>query len=57
MKRLQEVVGADARPTPIQAVSWSLTQGSSQDLIGVAETGAGKTFAFLRATPARLVYC
>ena len=47
------------RPTPIQAVCWALAAPSvarprPRDLIAVAETGAGKTFAFLLPAVARV---
>ncbi|KAJ2160023.1 RNA-dependent ATPase [Coemansia sp. RSA 552] len=34
-----------ARPTPIQSACWPLIS-ASRDVIGIAETGSGKTFAF-----------
>jgi ATP-dependent RNA helicase DDX5/DBP2 len=50
---------ASLRPTTIQAVCWALTSPSvkrprPRDLIAVAETGAGKTFAFLLPAVARV---
>ena len=47
------------RPTPIQSACWGLAAPTAArprpcDLIGVAETGAGKTFAFLLPAVARM---
>ena len=43
--RIQKVLSQFPAPTPIQAVSWPYLL-SSRDVVGVAETGSGKTFAF-----------
>ena len=43
--RLQSVISKFPKPTPIQAVAWPFLL-SAKDVIGVAETGSGKTFAF-----------
>ncbi|EPE04504.1 dead deah box helicase [Ophiostoma piceae UAMH 11346] len=37
--------GSYKNPTPIQAASWPYTLGG-RDLVGIAETGSGKTMAF-----------
>lgn len=55
---IQGHVGAP-RPTPIQSACWGLAAPTAArprpcDLIGVAETGAGKTFAFLLPAVARM---
>jgi ATP-dependent RNA helicase DBP3 len=42
---IQSEVAKFPKPTPIQAVSWPYLL-SNRDVIGVAETGSGKTFAF-----------
>lgn len=42
---IQSVVAKFPKPTPIQAVAWPYLL-SGNDVIGVAETGSGKTFAF-----------
>lgn len=43
--KISEVINKFPTPTPIQSVSWPYLL-SSKDVIGVAETGSGKTFAF-----------
>lgn len=43
--RIQKVLSVFPKPTPIQSVSWPYLL-SGKDVIGVAETGSGKTFAF-----------
>ena len=43
--RIQSVISKFPKPTPIQAVAWPFLL-SGRDVIGVAETGSGKTFAF-----------
>jgi hypothetical protein len=45
---------AGRRPTPIQAVCWAVAGQLPVDIVGVAETGAGKTFAFLVGAFSRL---
>lgn len=48
-KRILKVLSQFPTPTPIQSASWPyLVNG--RDIVGVAETGSGKTFAF--AVPA-----
>ncbi|KAM3159643.1 ATP-dependent RNA helicase DBP3 [Lachancea thermotolerans] len=42
---IQEEISKFPKPTPIQAVSWPYLL-SGKDVVGVAETGSGKTFAF-----------
>lgn len=43
--KIQSEISKFPKPTPIQSVSWPyLLEG--KDVIGVAETGSGKTFAF-----------
>ena len=42
---IQSEIAKFPKPTPIQAVSWPYLL-SGRDVIGVAETGSGKTFAF-----------
>ncbi|GAV55728.1 hypothetical protein ZYGR_0AY01200 [Zygosaccharomyces rouxii] len=42
---IQSEISKFPKPTPIQAVSWPYLL-SGRDVIGVAETGSGKTFAF-----------
>ncbi|KAL3236536.1 RNA-dependent ATPase DBP3 [Nakaseomyces bracarensis] len=44
-KEVQNEIAKFPKPTPIQAVSWPYLL-SGKDVIGVAETGSGKTFAF-----------
>lgn len=44
-KEVQKEIAKFPKPTPIQAVSWPYLL-SGKDVIGVAETGSGKTFAF-----------
>ncbi|CCD26684.1 RNA-dependent ATPase DBP3 NDAI_0I01150 [Naumovozyma dairenensis CBS 421] len=44
-ERIQDEIAKFPKPTPIQAVSWPYLL-SGKDVIGVAETGSGKTFAF-----------
>ena len=43
--KIQQEIAKFPQPTPIQAVSWPYLL-SNRDVIGVAETGSGKTFAF-----------
>ncbi|ONH70078.1 ATP-dependent RNA helicase DBP3 [Cyberlindnera fabianii] len=43
--KIQSEIAKFPKPTPIQAVSWPFLL-DSRDVIGVAETGSGKTFAF-----------
>ncbi|VEU24250.1 DEKNAAC105309 [Brettanomyces naardenensis] len=43
--RLEKVMEKFDKPTPIQAASWPYLFNGN-DVIGVAETGSGKTFAF-----------
>ncbi|QLL30323.1 hypothetical protein HG536_0A01400 [Torulaspora globosa] len=43
--RIQSALSVFTKPTPIQSVSWPYLL-SGKDVIGVAETGSGKTFAF-----------
>jgi ATP-dependent RNA helicase DBP3 len=43
--KISKVVAKFPKPTPIQSVSWPYLL-SGTDVIGVAETGSGKTFAF-----------
>ena len=45
VSEVQKVISKFPKPTPIQAVSWPYLL-SQKDVIGVAETGSGKTFAF-----------
>ncbi|AAS53292.1 AFL080Wp [Eremothecium gossypii ATCC 10895] len=42
---IQKEISKFPKPTPIQAVSWPYLL-AGKDVIGVAETGSGKTFAF-----------
>ena len=42
---IQSEIAKFPKPTPIQSVSWPYLL-SAKDVIGVAETGSGKTFAF-----------
>lgn len=42
---IQSEISKFPKPTPIQAVSWPYLL-AGRDVIGVAETGSGKTFAF-----------
>ncbi|SCU93629.1 LANO_0E04390g1_1 [Lachancea nothofagi CBS 11611] len=42
---IQEEISKFSKPTPIQAVAWPYLL-SGKDVVGVAETGSGKTFAF-----------
>ncbi|SCW00470.1 LAFE_0C04896g1_1 [Lachancea fermentati] len=42
---IQEEISKFPKPTPIQAISWPYLL-SGRDVVGVAETGSGKTFAF-----------
>ena len=44
-KKIQSEIAKFPKPTPIQAASWPYLL-SGRDVIGVAETGSGKTFAF-----------
>ena len=44
-KKIQDEIAKFPKPTPIQAASWPYLL-SGRDVIGVAETGSGKTFAF-----------
>jgi len=44
-KEIQSEIAKFPKPTPIQAASWPYLL-SGRDVIGVAETGSGKTFAF-----------
>ena len=44
-KEIQNEIAKFPKPTPIQAASWPYLL-SGRDVIGVAETGSGKTFAF-----------
>lgn len=43
--RIQSIISKFPKPTPIQAVAWPYLL-SGKDVVGVAETGSGKTFAF-----------
>lgn len=43
--KIQSEISKFPKPTPIQAVSWPYLL-AGKDVIGVAETGSGKTFAF-----------
>lgn len=43
--RIQSIIAKFPKPTPIQSVSWPFLL-ADKDVIGVAETGSGKTFAF-----------
>lgn len=43
--QIQSEISKFPKPTPIQAVSWPYLL-NGRDVIGVAETGSGKTFAF-----------
>lgn len=43
--KIQKSISQFPSPTPIQAVSWPFLL-SRKDVVGVAETGSGKTFAF-----------
>lgn len=43
--KIQKEISKFPKPTPIQAVSWPYLLNGN-DVIGVAETGSGKTFAF-----------
>ncbi|KAM9933431.1 hypothetical protein OXX80_006947 [Metschnikowia pulcherrima] len=45
VEEVQKAISKFPSPTPIQAVSWPYLL-SNKDVIGVAETGSGKTFAF-----------
>ncbi|PSK38715.1 ATP-dependent RNA helicase DBP3 [Candidozyma pseudohaemuli] len=45
ISEVQKVITKFPKPTPIQAASWPFLL-SGKDVIGVAETGSGKTFAF-----------
>lgn len=42
---LLNVFAKFANPTPIQAVTWPISL-SGRDIVGIAETGSGKTYAF-----------
>ncbi|CCE63333.1 hypothetical protein TPHA_0E02410 [Tetrapisispora phaffii CBS 4417] len=44
-KKIQDEISKFPKPTPIQSVSWPYLL-TGRDVIGVAETGSGKTFAF-----------
>ncbi|QEO20469.1 ATP-dependent_RNA_helicase_DBP3 [Candidozyma auris] len=44
-EQVQKVITKFPKPTPIQAASWPFLL-SGNDVVGVAETGSGKTFAF-----------
>lgn len=44
-KKIQTQIAKFPKPTPIQSVAWPYLL-SGKDVIGVAETGSGKTFAF-----------
>ncbi|RLV94512.1 ATP-dependent RNA helicase DBP3 [Spathaspora sp. JA1] len=44
-EKIQSVISKFPAPTPIQSVAWPYLL-SGKDVIGVAETGSGKTFAF-----------
>lgn len=44
-EQVQKVITKFPKPTPIQAASWPFLL-SGKDVVGVAETGSGKTFAF-----------
>ncbi|KAG7661983.1 DBP3 [[Candida] subhashii] len=43
--KIQKIISKFPKPTPIQSVAWPYLL-SGKDVIGVAETGSGKTFAF-----------
>lgn len=43
--QIQKEISKFPKPTPIQAVSWPYLL-AGKDVIGIAETGSGKTFAF-----------
>jgi superfamily II DNA/RNA helicase len=43
---IKYTTGQFASPTPIQSVTWPIAQ-SGHNLVGVAETGSGKTLSFL----------
>lgn len=43
--KIQAAISVFPKPTPIQSVSWPYLL-AGKDVIGVAETGSGKTFAF-----------
>lgn len=45
VSEVQKAISQFPSPTPIQAVSWPYLL-SGKDVVGVAETGSGKTFAF-----------
>lgn len=44
-QNIQDEISKFQKPTPIQAISWPYLL-AGRDLIGIAETGSGKTFAF-----------
>ncbi|KAI9313871.1 P-loop containing nucleoside triphosphate hydrolase protein [Dichotomocladium elegans] len=44
-ERLLQVFKGFEAPTPIQATTWPITL-AGRDIIGIAETGSGKTYAF-----------
>eukprot|EP01050_Picozoa_sp_SAG11_P000330 SAG11_NODE_9_length_28972_cov_81.532539_7_plen_624_part_00 len=57
---MRRVIDAGAQPTPIQAVCWGALHLSNpstpRKLLGVAETGSGKTFAFLMPAAERIIH-
>ncbi|KAG0174282.1 RNA-dependent ATPase [Apophysomyces sp. BC1034] len=44
-ENLMTVFKSFQKPTPIQAATWPITL-SGRDIVGIAETGSGKTYAF-----------
>jgi len=53
--KIMSVTKGFSKPTPIQAQCWPII-GSGRDIIGIAETGSGKTLSFSLPALAHMLY-